>query len=190
MADLQPFTQELLTRAHSPTTAAQHHDERVTRRPLLLRATSPVPSARAVRRAALNARKPSSKSRKTLKPRPLSAAQKRSLGLLEIPKVQQKFPIYEPLHALWVGYMREILGADGKGDRKPYVSAAGAGAMLASADMHGAMVEVVRSRCVSRVGVKGIVVRDCKFVFEIITKGNCVKCAYTHHVPSVSRTFC
>jgi ribonuclease P protein subunit POP4 len=72
---------------------------------------------------------------------------------------------------------------DGKGrddgeERKPYVSAAGAGAMLASADMHGAMVEVVRSRCVSRVGVRGIVVRDCKHVFEIVTRGDCVKCEF------------
>jgi ribonuclease P protein subunit POP4 len=183
MADSMPFTQELLTRAHSPTTAAQHHEDRVSRRPLHLRATSHVPSARAVRRIALNTRKANSKQRKTLKPRPLSAEQKRSLGLLEIPKAQQKYAIYEPLHNLWLGYMREILGVDGKGrgdevERKPYVSAAGAGAMLASADMHGALVEVVRSRCVSRVGVRGIVVRDCKHVFEVVTSRNCVKCEY------------
>jgi RNase P/RNase MRP subunit p29 len=129
----------------------------------------------------LNSRKATARQRKTLKPCPLSAAQKRKLDLLEIPKAQRKYVIYEPLHNLWLGYMREILGVDGKGrgdgeERKPYVSAAGAGVMLASADMHGAMVEVVRSRCVSRVGVKGIVVRDCKHVFEIVTRGDCVKC--------------
>ena len=179
MADPIPFTQELLARAHPPQTAAQLHSDRVAHRPLFLRANSPVPSARALRRRALNDRKASSKKRKALKPRPLSAAKKRSLGLNEIPKAQQKYALYEPLHELWLGYMQEILGVDGNQnggkEKKPYVSVAGAGAMIASADMHGAIVEVVRSRCVSRVGVKGIVVRDCKFVFDIITKGNCLK---------------
>ncbi|KAF2708901.1 hypothetical protein K504DRAFT_468127 [Pleomassaria siparia CBS 279.74] len=180
MADPMPLAQELLTRAHSPTTAASHYTERIVKRPLHLRPTSPVPSARAERRTALNKHKATSRSRKALKPRPLSAAQKRSLGLLEIPKAQQKYAIYEPLHRLWLGYMREILGVGGKGDpeRRPYISAANSGPILVSADMHGALVEVVRSRCVSRVGVKGIVVRDSKFVFEIVTKGNCVKCEF------------
>ena len=46
-----------------------------------------------------------------------------------------------------------------------------AAAKLCGADFHGAEVEVVRSRCVGRVGVRGIVVRDSRGVFEIITKG-------------------
>jgi len=69
--------------------------------------------------------------------------------------------------------MREILGA------RVMVGSAAVGegekAKLCSADYHGAEVEVVRSRCVSRVGVRGIVVKDSKFVFEIVTKGNGVK---------------
>ena len=56
-----------------------------------------------------------------------------------------------------------------------YVSPAGAGPILASADMHGALVEVVRSRCVSRVGLKGIVVRDAMFVVEIVTSKDVMK---------------
>lgn len=47
-----------------------------------------------------------------------------------------------------------------------------AAAKLCSADYHGAELEVVRSRCVSRVGVKGIVIKDSKGVFEVITKNN------------------
>ena len=39
----------------------------------------------------------------------------------------------------------------------------------------------MRSRCVSRVGVKGIVVKDSKFVFEIVTKGNAVKVLPKEH---------
>jgi ribonuclease P protein subunit POP4 len=69
--------------------------------------------------------------------------------------------------------MREILALSG--EREAYVTAASAGQLLVSADMHGAVLEVVRSRCVSRVGLKGIVVRDTKFTFEIITEKNVVK---------------
>jgi ribonuclease P protein subunit POP4 len=51
----------------------------------------------------------------------------------------------------------------------------GAAAKLASADFHGAGVEVVRSGCVSRVGIRGVVIKDSKFAFEIVTPGNRVK---------------
>ncbi len=66
---------------------------------------------------------------------------------------------------MWIGYIQEVLW-DGKGFRP--VGTDGA-AKLCSADFHGAELEVVRSRCVSRVGVKGIVVKDTKYTFEIIT---------------------
>jgi ribonuclease P protein subunit POP4 len=46
---------------------------------------------------------------------------------------------------------------------------------LVSADFHGAEVEVVRSRCAGRVGVRGIVVRDTKFTFVVVTEGDEVK---------------
>lgn len=89
--------------------------------------------------------------------------------------------------------MWEVLGlrsADGNGDgdgdgdggegmrsvgRGAYVTAQSAGSKLASADFHGAEVEVVRSRCAGRVGVRGIVVRDTKFTFEVVTRGDVVK---------------
>ncbi|KAF2473759.1 ribonuclease-like protein P complex subunit Pop4 [Lindgomyces ingoldianus] len=167
----------LLRRAHTPDTAEHIFNERVVQKPLLLRPSSPEPSARALRRRTQAQRNTRAKKRSSLKPQPLSAAQKRQLGLLEIPKEQTKYDIYAPLHNLWLSYMREILGLE----RKACVSAASAGQILASADMHGAMLEVVRSRCVSRVGIKGIVVRDTKFVFDIITKGNVIKSVPKEH---------
>ena len=57
------------------------------------------------------------------------------------------------------------MSAEGK---RTYVDANSAGPILVSADYHGALVEVVRSRCVSRVGLKGIVVKDTKFTFEVV----------------------
>ena len=176
-----PFAQTLLNRAFSPDTAASHYNERISKRPLPIRATSPTPSARAVRRRALNERKDRARKRNTQKPRPLSAAQKRKLGLNEIPKEQQKYAIYEPLHNLWVGYMREILGLSEDGSGKVYVTPSSAGQMLASADMHGAKLCVVRSRCVGRVGLEGIVVRDTRYTFEIVTRGDTVKSVPKEH---------
>lgn len=179
-----PLAQSLLQRAHSPSTAAAHYTDRI-HRPLLIRASSPTPSARATRRKALTERKDLARKRNKTTPRPLSAAQKRKLGLHEIPKAQQKYAIYEPLHALWLGYVREILGlpgpADAQGTGKVYVTPASAGQMLASADMHGAKLRVVRSRCVSRVGVEGVVVQDTRFTFEVVTRGNVVKSLPKEH---------
>ena len=180
-----PFPQALLQRSFSPDTATSHYNERIAKRPLPIRATSPTPSARATRRKALNDRRDKARKRNTQKPRPLSAAQKRKLGLNEIPKSQQKYAIYEPLHNLWVGYMREILGlqsaGNGSGSGKVYITPATSGQMLASADMHGAKLSVVRSRCVSRVGLEGIVVRDTRYTFEIVTRGNVVKSVPKEH---------
>lgn len=181
----KPFAQTLLTRAFSPDTAGTLYNERIAKRPLPIRATSPTPSARATRRRALTERKDKARRRNTQKQRPLSAAQKRKLGLNEIPKAQQKYSIYEPLHALWAGYVREILGIAEAGNsanaRKVYVTPSSAGQMLASADMHGALLSVVRSRCVSRVGLQGIVVRDTRYTFEIVTKGDVVKSVPKEH---------
>jgi ribonuclease P protein subunit POP4 len=176
MSQALPLAQELLHRALPPSDADQYYEERVVKRPLYLRPTSPQPSVRAERRRLKNEKKEKEKKRKALKPRPLSAAKKRSLGLLEIPKEHVKWDIYLPLHNLWLGYVRDILGIGQ--DRVAYISPMNAGPILASADMHGALLEVVRSRCVSRVGVRGIVVRDSQFVFELVTEKNALKCEY------------
>lgn len=174
----EPFPQTLLARAHPPSVAEDLYNERIVKRPLYLRPTSPTPSARAVRRKSLNERKIKARARSKLKPRPLSAAQKRSLGFLELPREQQKYDLYLGLHTLWCGYMAEILGL---GSGTSYVTAGSAGQQLASADMHGAIIEVVRSRCPSRVGLKGIVVRDSKFTFEIVTEKDKVKTVPKEH---------
>ncbi|KAI8942722.1 hypothetical protein NX059_000770 [Plenodomus lindquistii] len=182
MADCkaQPFAQTLLERAFSPDTAATHYNERVIKRPLPIRATSPEPSARAVRRQALNERKAVARKRSKNKPRPLSAAQKRKLCLNDIPKEHQKYALYEPLHNLWTQYMQDILGLN-HADRAAHIIPSASGQLLASADMHYANVTVVRSRCVSRVGLEGLIVHDTRFTFVIITKRNVVKSVPKEH---------
>ncbi|KAM5354224.1 hypothetical protein ACJ41O_000874 [Fusarium nematophilum] len=159
----QKATQDLLSRAHSPDSVNRIYAEKIQHRPLILRPTSPPPStvnARTARRKARQERKAKQKQR----PKPLSSRERRSLGLYDIPKDGQKYHIYEPLSRLWLGYARELLGDD------VFMGGPGAAGKLASAEFHGAPVQVVRSHCPSRVGIQGVVVRDRKFVLEIITK--------------------
>lgn len=165
----QPVTQALLARAHSPTSAERIYTDKIQHRPLFLRPTSPPPQVTA-RQARRRERERKSKDcKKALKPRPLSASQRRKLGLHDVPRHGQKYATYLPLHDLWLGYAREILGSE------VYTGGQGAGAKLSAADMHGAEVEVVRSGCVGRVGIKGIIIKDARFVFDVITPKNKVK---------------
>ena len=163
----QAVTQELLSRAHSPDSAHRIYADKIQHRPLFLKPNSPPPpDPRDLRRKARFEKRSRARAQK---PKPLSARQRRTLGLHDLPRDRQKYAVFEPLHALWLGYVRELLAGD------LYTgSQAGAG-KLSSADFHGAVVEVTRSRCPSRVGIRGIVVKDSRFVFEIVTRKNGVK---------------
>ncbi len=80
------------------------------------------------------------------------------------------------LNRLWRGYVREVLGLNMTSEvSHKVISAQNHGALLASLDYHGAEVEVVRCSCVGRVGTKGIVVRDTKFTFVVVTRADEVR---------------
>jgi ribonuclease P protein subunit POP4 len=169
-----PLPLQLLTLAHPEDRASTIFKERVKDRRLHLKtteSTNPQLQRRFERQRKLSQRK------KKLKPAPLSARQKRALCLHEIPREAQKYDIYEPLRKMWVGYIQEVLWDN----NSFYPVSKETAAKLCSADFHGAELEVARSRCVSRVGVKGIVVKDSKFVFEIITPRNEVKILPKEH---------
>ncbi|KAK5110836.1 hypothetical protein LTR62_005547 [Meristemomyces frigidus] len=171
--------ESLLKRAHSPDTASTILREKVKQRPLLLRPTSPDPTANPRSKRQYERQQKANKARKSNKPKPLSAKQKRALCIYEIPKEKRKYAVYAPLHRMWCDYMREIL--DLKDGKRNFVDANIAGPVLVSADYHGALVEVVRSRCHSRIGRKGIVVKDTKFTFEIVTESDDLKILPKEH---------
>lgn len=184
MTSTTHIAHSLLLNAHPPDIASAIFTEKVLHKPLRLRGTSPNPAshdARAHRRLQrLHKKEKSSEKSETKekKPKPLSAKQKRVTGIYDIPPTAQKYDVYEPLHRMWVGYMWEILGVkdrEGVGGGSAYVTAQSAGKVLAAADFHGAEVVVVRSRCVGMVGLAGIVVRDTKFTFQVVTKRNQLK---------------
>ena len=169
----------LLSKAHPPEIASTIFTEKVLHKPLHLRPTSPDPfsqDARAKRRSRRLRKRERSQRRQ--KPKSLSAKEKRTLGIHEISKDAQKHEIYVPLHRMWLGYIREILGL--KEDQRAYVTAQSVGSKLASADFHGAEIAVVRSRCVGMLGLKGIVVRDTKFTFQVVTQKNELKSKLSH----------
>ncbi|KAF6806711.1 ribonuclease P protein subunit p29 [Colletotrichum musicola] len=174
MATTNPssITQELLARAHSPDSASRIFNDKIQYRAVYLRPSSPPPPERDPRlKARENRRKAREefKKKQKLKPKPLSARERRRRGLYEVPRKGQKYAIFEPLRQLWLGYIEEILGSE------LYGGGTSAAAKLSAAEFHGAEVEVSRSSCPSRVGIKGIVIKDGKFAFEIITPKNEVK---------------
>ncbi|KAL2810766.1 hypothetical protein BJX63DRAFT_434005 [Aspergillus granulosus] len=189
MATSKPhIAHTLLSRAHSPDTTDNLFTERIKQKPLYLRATSPTPADNRSRRRLHRIRKKEYFLRHQ-KPKPLSAREKRRSGLYDLPKEECKYAIFKELNRMWVNYMCEILdlgpGAwraqqqnqKGQGQQgpRPLVSALSHGSKLVSADFHGADIQVVRSRCAGRVGIKGIVVRDTKFTFVVVTEKDEVK---------------
>lgn len=142
----------LLSRAHSPTTSNRIYAEKIQHRPLHLK---PTQSTRRAARA--------SKRTNAQKPKALSSRQKRSLNLYSTPS-PVLYSTFISLHAMWNAYILEVLGAS-----RPVTASSAAN--LCSADYHGALLTVVRSKCVGRVGLTGIVIKDSRGVFEVVVKG-------------------
>ena len=165
------IAKDLLSKAHVPSAADTIFEEKVLQKSLFLRPTSPDPTSQDARaRRRVQRLRKAEHIKRRQKPKPLSAKEKRFSGIYDISKEHQKYVIYEPLHRMWVEYMWEVLGIEE--GKRPYITAQGAGSKLVSADYHGAELTVVKSRCVGMVGLKGIVVKDTKFTFQLITKKN------------------
>ncbi|EXJ84572.1 hypothetical protein A1O3_05242 [Capronia epimyces CBS 606.96] len=180
----------LLGRGHSPDTAARIFTDKVKNKPLFLASTT-TSDKRALRRH-IRLRKKEYYLRKR-RPKPLSAREKRELGVFVLKKEEVKFEVYLGLHRLWNEYMLEVLGyTSPRKDGPPQTPSQGQqqrgaassskvitpqshGSFLASADFHGAEVEVVRCADPGRVGTRGIVVRDTMFTFVVVTRKNEVR---------------
>jgi ribonuclease P protein subunit POP4 len=176
------YAHTLVSRAYPPAAAATLHRDRILRRALHLHpstANDQPASARATRQRVRDAKAAEKRRRKRPPPRPLSARERRVLGLHEVPREMVRWEVWEGVHRMWLGYVREILGirsgGGGGGGAEVVVDGRGAGPLLAAADLHGALVEVVRCRCVGRVGLKGIVAKETRGTVEVVTRGNQLK---------------
>ena len=163
----------LLLRAHSPSTSDTIFISKLKQKPLLLQPTIPVSNDKRSLRRHIRLRKKSYYLNHQ-RPRPLSAKEKRKLGVHDLRSQEIKYGIYAGLHKMWIGYMWEVLGIAVDGvigwDIGKSITAQSHGSLLASADFHGAKIEVAKCGCLGRIGMKGIVVRDTKFTFVIVTE--------------------
>ncbi|KAI5816723.1 Rof/RNase P-like protein [Pyronema omphalodes] len=141
----------LLSLYHTPALALETFTTKLQNKPLALHPTLPVTDARSQRR---DIRATKKASRANRKPAPLTAKEKRQTKAHDLPK-KLSYETFLPLHELWKTYAMNLQGGM---------------ASWAAMDLHGALVEVVRSRAVGRVGLKGIVVKETRAVLVLVTE--------------------
>ncbi|XP_038050386.1 ribonuclease P protein subunit p29-like [Patiria miniata] len=108
--------------------------------------------------------------RRGRKKKALSNKQKKELNMNNIPKELQKYEMYEPLHQLWLDYMRDSLQL-----KNPTVTAENLHIKLLRCDLHGSIMTVTKSKCPSYIGQCGIVVQESRNAFKMITKADVMK---------------
>ncbi|KAI8370730.1 Rof/RNase P-like protein [Radiomyces spectabilis] len=104
----------------------------------------------------------------------LTARERRNLGVYDIPSEVRSYTLFEPLHRLWQGYMKEVY--DHGSAQFPQ--------KLVKADFHGAIFTVIKSNNPSLVGTRGIVLQETLHLFRLITKENRLK-----NVPKAGNVF-
>ncbi|KAF8986471.1 RNase P/RNase MRP complex subunit [Entomortierella lignicola] len=113
--------------------------------------------------------------RRANKSKALTAKEKRSLNVYNIPIEARKYELFMPLHELWKGYMDELFRST-----NPVAFTQ----KLLKADFHGALITVSRSKCPTYVGSSGIVAQETENVFNIITPSNALLV-----IPKVNNVF-
>ena len=100
------------------------------------------------------------------------------LGLNKFGKKSLRYTDMLQLNSLWLGYMHHMLGVedftslpkDSTSTHWENISQ-----RLMKADYHGAQVTVVRSRCPSTVGIKGIIIQDTKNTFRLLSEDDVIR---------------
>ena len=93
---------------------------------------------------------------------------KQKLELLKLRKQDQQYSIFEPLNKLWNEYIISLLDGEFKQTDDHF-------ARICKADYHGALLTITQSKCSTNIGISGIVVKDAKNTFQLITKKNELK---------------
>lgn len=133
--------------------------------------------------------------------KPLTAREKRALGLYRLPKKGLQYSSFLSLHSLWSGYMRELLDIE-------TLQSAGWTPNLAEetrqlqlqmrvcrADLTGALLTVATASCSTHKGVQGIVLMETKNTLQIISRDNKLRlipkqgCSFQFEMSGYSFTF-
>jgi ribonuclease P protein subunit POP4 len=152
------YAEELVFKEFEFQNPRQIYDSKVKGKVLLLE--DAVPDYQAKKQQKLE--KKLRKKKKTM-----NRNERKRLGLHEIPKESQTWDFFVPLHELWTSYMNEIL--------TDTTNATMVHQKLIKADLHGAILTVVQSKCPSNIGISGIVAKDTERTFSLITRDNKLK---------------
>ncbi|KAL8480586.1 hypothetical protein ACS0TY_027219 [Phlomoides rotata] len=95
--------------------------------------------------------------------RHMSLKQHKKIGSFDLPKELQKFEIFKPMHEKWKSYVQQLLKIVGKDQLAQ---------CFLNADLHGAIILVVHCKIIAHVGIRGIMVRETKETFGIVTQEN------------------
>ncbi|XP_063043919.1 ribonuclease P protein subunit p29 [Engraulis encrasicolus] len=107
---------------------------------------------------------------KRKKAKGLNAKERRAMKVFQIKPEHQKYSLFLPLHELWKQYIRDLCNGLTSASNPQMIQQ-----KFLKADLHGAVLTVVRSKCPSYVGATGILVQEMKHVFKIITKEDKLK---------------
>lgn len=110
----------------------------------------------------------------------LSLSERRRLGLYQLRRHGSKYSDAVPMNDLWLQYISNLLQLDsiencGFAAQPEDKQWAQVSLALYRADYHGAELEVVRTKCSSLRGIKGIVLMDTKNTFKVISKDNVIR---------------
>lgn len=119
----------------------------------------------------LDTKRRSKKSKREKPPKGLTHKERKLLKVFDIPKELQKFALVEPLHELWCGYMEETFRLSNiQPNNQSSVQED-----LTKADFHGSLMKIVNSTNSTLIGLEGIVVRETKNTFHLITREDQLK---------------
>ncbi|KAL5711346.1 ribonuclease P [Ranunculus cassubicifolius] len=96
--------------------------------------------------------------------RHMSMKQHKKCGSFDLPQELHKYELFEPMHELWKDYILKL--TKNIGDIQQIAQ------RLLSADLHGAILQVVESKVTSFTGVRGIMVRETAETFGVNTLEN------------------
>jgi len=166
---------KLLSRAHPDhETATKIFTDKIIHKPLLLNPSTDhiQTNARTAHRHLRLHKK--AYALKRARPKPLSAKEKRSLKLYDLKPAECRYEIYNGLNQLWRRYILEVLGYLDREGRvvqsrigQP-ANTNSSGALIASADFHGMEIEVVACTDQTRIGCKGIIIRETRSTLTIV----------------------
>ncbi|KAI0736974.1 RNase P/MRP, p29 subunit [Fomitopsis betulina] len=159
---------------------AQTYASRVKGRQILLE--NPAGPSRTKRlREEKSARRLSDKARKAAGAS--SSRDARYASFWRLQRQETKFHLFLPLHALWMGYMEELLARppapsglnNNQSTPEAIPNSAAMHAKLVKADFHGSIITVRQSKNACLVGLSGIVIHETENAFKIVTRKDQLK---------------